>query len=319
MRASRVTAAILSVGLLSFAYGQVVPGFSVSDYANVNAPIEMAFGPSGVLYTGRSLQYSGGTTTGATLIHQIGIGGAPVLEYGASTIYDPDSVLFDASGTFGGVAGSVLVAGIAPGGTMGQVSAVLPDQSVVSVFGPSADLFNPNAMELDSTGRLLIADNDGEVYASTGATPTLLFTIPAANGSLAIDAADRIYTAGVDGVIRIHDASGALIDGSFVSGLSSGMSAPIAIGQGGIFGTDLFAVDRGTGELLRVDSAGTVTTIGSGFGDGDRITSDLAFGPDGALYASIADEGRVLRIIPEPASLALLLTGALVLLRRKQR
>jgi hypothetical protein len=91
-----------------------VPGFTVSTYATVTDPVNLSFDPSGVLYVGRDNYGSGGGYIDAVKIHRIGVGGSPVVEYGASAIYDPDAVLFDAAGSLSGTPGSVLVSGQTP-------------------------------------------------------------------------------------------------------------------------------------------------------------------------------------------------------------
>ncbi|MFT7461895.1 MAG: hypothetical protein ACI9EF_000229 [Pseudohongiellaceae bacterium] len=48
-----------------------------------------------------------------------------------------------------------------------------------------------------------------------------------------------------------------------------------------------------SGELLAIDRAGAQTVLGTGFDGGD-----LAFGPDGALYASQSSSGNIFRIAP---------------------
>ena len=103
---------------------------------------------------------------------------------------------------------------------------------------------------------------------------------------MTIDDNDFIYTSALDGVIRIHDAAGTLIDDAFVTGLSTTMSAPLVAGRGdALWGDDLYTVNRDTGELWRVDGLGNISVIGTDFNNDDRILADLEFGPDGAMYA----------------------------------
>jgi len=132
----------------------IVHGFTVETYANVTDPVKLAFDPTGVLYVGRDNTGSGGGGHDSVRIHRIGLGGSPVEEYG-NPIRDPDGVLFDATGTVAGIPGSVLVSGITDG-TQGQISAILPDESVTTVVGPTTELTNPAAMVFDSTGRVLV-------------------------------------------------------------------------------------------------------------------------------------------------------------------
>ncbi len=299
--------------------GQTVPGFTVQEYAAPSGPLGMTFDPTGVMYVGHDLFYSGqGSHVDPAFIHQIGVGGAPVVEYGDVAIGDPDTVLYDGSGLISGMPGSVLVAGSNLAITEGSLYAIHPDESVHLLFGPDSMIENPNDLQFDSTGRLLIGDNDGEVYEYLGGSINLLFAAPTLGGGMAIDSLDRIFNANIDGVIRLYDSDGTLLDGSFYSGLHTGRAVSLAIGDSALWGTDLYTVHAGTGDLLRIDMTGNATVIGSGFADSERITADLKFGPDGALYASFLDENRIIRIIPEPSAMALLILGGLALLARRR-
>ncbi|MCI0637188.1 MAG: hypothetical protein L0206_25225, partial [Actinobacteria bacterium] len=174
------------------------------------------------------------------------------------------------------------------------------DQSIATIDGPSVSYDNPADFAVDRTGRVLMADVNtaatrGQVMVVTGSgTPTVLIsaTTLGIGGLLfiTVDAQDRIFTAQTSGEIKLFDSTGAMIDGSFATGL--GTSPAIAAGRGGPFGTDLYAIDIGSGSLFRIDAQGTKTTIGTGFG----AVRDLEFGPDGALYVAEFDRDRVLRI-----------------------
>ena len=289
----------------------VVSGFVVEAYAEVQGPVRLSFAPSGVLFAGRDLLNAGGTHKEATRVHKIGVGGSPVVEYGDTPIPDPDSLLFDANGIVSGVPGTVLV-GAGEGGI--TIYSIGPDESVGLLLGPIANTQNPSKMILDATGRLLVSDWNGKkLVAVADGVPTILFNSPSKLSSLAVDADNRIYSAAEDGVLRIHSPEGSLLDGSFVTGLRP---HALAFGPGGEWGTDLYALDADS-QLVRIDPAGSVSVVGTGF---DQV-DDLVFGPDGALYGSAFNEDRVIRVseVPEPATLGLLGIGGMALLRRRER
>jgi hypothetical protein len=77
------------------------------------------------------------------------------------------------------------------------------------------------------------------------------------------------------------------------------LGAPVVAGPGDTFwGTDIYSVNT-NGQLLHITPAGNITVVGSGFGDESAAgISDLAFGPDNALYYAHRSEDRVLRIAP---------------------
>jgi hypothetical protein len=300
----------------------IVPGFTVEHYADVTDPTEMSFSPAtGDLYVGRDNSGSGGSQATPAKIHVVAPGGATVTEFGDTAIADPDTVLFDAAGDVSGVPGSVLVAGRQ--GAEGALRAIHPDQTTTLLFHAGSGLVNPNGLKFDSTGRVIIADNLGPVAATTGGIPTLLFNLGGVNGTIAIDADDNIYTDGPDGVIRIHAADGSLVNGNFYTDPNPGPGGfQLEFGPGGpLWGDSLYGISRDSGELLRFDSLGVPTVIGTGFGGpGGPIAPDLEFGPDGAMYVSLFSDDEIIRIVPEPGSLALLgigLGAALYCFRRR--
>jgi sugar lactone lactonase YvrE len=297
----------------------VVPGFSVTTYATAPAPVRLTFDATGVMYVG-----NGSNSLAGAPISRVAVGGGVATPYGPA-IFDPDAVLYDALGTVSGVPGTVLVGGASLAGSSAEITVIRPDQTAFSLFGTSTALRNPDDLAFDNSGRLLGTDNgDGEpsrrtVFASTGGAPSLLFLESggATPGSLAVDASNRIFTSASDGTIRIHDAAGNLVDGAFASGLGS--FPAIGFGLGGPFGLNLYGLDYVAGTLLRFDSAGGTTVVGSGF---SPDSYEMAFGPDGALYVALFEQNTVLRIaaVPEPGSLLLMaLGGAALLLRARVR
>ncbi len=272
----------------------VVPGFSVEPYAAAAWPAWMSFDrQAGVLYTG--------VEAGSPVrIWRIAAGGAPVEEYGADPILDPDAVLHDAAG-FVADPGAVLVGGRSGG--LPEIWAILPDpaQTVVGVFGPSNEWTNISDMEFDSSGRLLFGDENGTtgrvLAAEPGQAPAELFPVNGRVAALEVDAADRIYTSTFDGRVMIHAADGSVVADPFLEGLGDRI-LPIAIGKGGPWGTDLYTVNQHSGELIRADMTADTTVVGVGF---DGFLADFEFGPDGALYVSDL-LGTIWRIAPEAST-----------------
>ncbi len=302
--------ALLPLGVTSPSHAQDVPGLTVTRYASpVQGPARLDFAPDGTLFCGRD--DAGGSGTALKIIRVDPITRASA-EYGAATIPDPDVALFDSAGVVSGVAGSVLVGGVVSGST-GRISAIRPDGTVVTLW-QSTSISNPAEMKFDSTGRLVFAEaSERKVMVSTGAAPTTLYTISgtAAPGYLALDASDRIYTSCSDGRIRVHAPDGTLLDDSLTSfnGLAS-----IEFGEGGVFGTDLYALERASNTLYRVDSTGAVSVFGTGFNVG---IGDIAFGRYGDLYVGLNVPDGVLRIseasatgVPAGAALPILLSRA---------
>ena len=313
MARNGLTTLFLMVALLGAgaAWAQTVPGYVVEHYADVTDPVQIAFDEAGVIYVGRDPWFSGGSHGEWVKIHRVEVGGAPVTEYGLETLHDPDSVLVDVDGLFA-PAGSVLVCGYVdpmgqPDPDIGYVSAILPDQTVVEVFAPQAPLDNPNGMAFDAQNRLLIGDDvdvgdNGVILVSTGpgVAPVPLINLPApAAGFVIHPVTNDIYTRTADGIIRIYDENGVLLNNAFVTGLET--VGPMAFGPGNAaWGDYLYTTNWMSGDLLRIDAFGNVEVIGTGF---TGTTATIKFGPDGHMYMSRSEEQRIIRIVPAPMAM----------------
>jgi hypothetical protein len=162
---------------------------------------------------------------------------------------------------------------------------------------------NPTDFIFDQTGRLLFTDiESGKVFAMTNATPIELFSLSMPLG-IAVDALDRIIVSSrADSVLRLYRADGA--PENLALALAQ-PNTPLVRGPGGFWGTEVYFVST-NGNLQCVATNGTIRTVGAGFGG----LEDLAFGPDGALYASHFENDLIWRIAPQgPAVPTLVLTA----------
>lgn len=292
MRSSSLVFALALIHALlppASAADPVVPGFTVETYAAVDRPVRIAFDDSGHLFVGRNV------STGQ--IARVAPGGVASL-YGPS-LADPDAVIpIDPAGLVAGAPGSVIAGGIWDSSS-GHITEILPDESGQVLWGPSSAFHNPSDFAYDSSGRLLLVDfTSSSVLVSTGGFPTVLCAVPSPAVNLAVDDADNVYVASNDGVIRVYDSSGALVNGLLVDSLN-GIVAP-NIGPGGAWGNDLITI--GNGMLLSIAPDGTQTVLGTGFPAGASAITGAAFGPDGALYYSVYAADEIFRIVPEPVA-----------------
>ena len=275
----------LSLGLITAAVAQpMVPGFDVEIYATVPQPAKLAFDPSGVLYVGNN--------GSAVKIHRVGIGGSPVEAYGDTLLPDPDSVAFDASGAISGTPGSVLVGN---GGGPGFVAAIGPDQVTITALGIEFGIGNPAYLDFDRTGRLLIADQDPP-FRALAVTNGDIIDLGDSFLALTVDGSNRVYSAFLKNQIRVIAPDGTSLPDltpndereDFFFGLEFGPYDSTWKGN-------LFAASGDT-NIYRIKADGTIALFGSGF-SGDN-PSDLAFGPDGALYVSDVNANVIYRITP---------------------
>jgi len=314
LHSSRLPASFLAVlmpllgGSLALATGaaaQSVPGFQVSTYADVPKPSLLAFAPDGTLYTGADAVPAG--SADPLKVNRIGPGGAPVTLHGNVATSDPDTVVVDVEGAISGVPGTVIVSGLLGSSSIGRISGIHPDGTVVTLFD-NGSWANVVEMKFDHAGRFLFtALESRSIWVSTGGPPTILATLPgsAMPRHITIDAANRIVVSGSDNVIRIYNPNGTLANGAFatVSGVNG-----LEYAHGGAFGSELYALDSVAGTLVRLNAAGVKTVVGTDFPTGLGIR-DLAFGPSGELFVAVITQDKVLRISSAWTSLGSALAG----------
>jgi hypothetical protein len=271
-----------------------VAGATAEVHSAVTDPMQIALGADAALYCGRDAIGSGGSNSTPVKIHRTLPGGGPAAEFGAVAIPDPDAVLVDVAGTLSGVPGSVLVGGQTDAsGNTGQILAVRPDQSVVTVFASGTLWKDPQDMVFDGPN-LLVADRirrEIRRWMPGQATLSLLVDdLPENPTHIAVDQAGRIFVSLLDGTIRRYNQNGT---GEFLVASGLPPQTPIAVGPTGPWQAgDVYAVVGS--DLVRFDGdlGGTPVSVGCGF---TGTTRDIAFGPDGALYVSRFGNDHVMR------------------------
>ena len=293
MKQTLLLALALTLPLAGALAQPFVTNHTTSIYALVPDPLALSFGADGALYVGRDASGSGGSSGAAVKIHRVAPGGAPVTEFGDTAISDPDALIVDLAGAVSGTPGAVLVGGVHDNGSTGKIVKIAPDGAVTTLFAPSATWWNPSDFAFDPSGRLLITEiNNGRVLATTGGTPTILFTLANAH-RLAVDALGRIVVSTSSGTqLRLYTSEGALSNANFAAVKAS---SPVVRGPGGEWGTDLYAIAP-NGNLIRIGLDGATNVVGGRFlmASGTALPG-LAFGPDGALYASDFEADRIYR------------------------
>ena len=268
-----------------------VPGCTVSEYATVPGAFILDFAPSGELFVGNQTVPNTGVLAFAHAVSTSGF----TSELGSARLLDPDCVVYDEAGLVSGLPGSVIVGGIdSPG--FGYLARIAPDQSVTTLVAPTTTIENPFKLVFDPQGRLLCTDNQRSSLFVVGAGGSLsvLTALAAPASGLAVAPDGRIFTSYASGQVAVHAADGTLLDAAFASGLGS--APPLAFGPGGSgWESALYAIDVDDGELVRISNSGQVTPLGGGLANDQ---SDLAFGPDGALYISQVCARRVVRVEP---------------------
>jgi len=166
-----------------------------------------------------------------------------------------------------------------------RVRRVARDGTIATVA--STPLISPRNLAIDLGGNLYISDFDGQRVYQLGADGALA---PLVTGGLRYPTALAVDRSGA---LYIGDSGNHLIR-KFERGLLTpfaGANTPtgLAFDVSG----NLYIADVSAGQIVRVPAGGgPVSAL-------PAITRDLAFGPDGSLYASVGSQ--VSRVLPVPA------------------
>lgn len=226
---------------------------------------------------------------------------------------DPDAVVWDVNGVFA-EPGSVLVGGV------GGIFAVGPAGATSLVFEAGSDFFNPESMAITPAGDLLIADyNNARVQRADaqGSFTTAASSFAPINQVAVSPVTGEILFGDQDGYITGLASSGRLLsDGSneHLTGL--------AFGDGSArWGSDAYAVDAVTGDLLRFDGDESSVIATGLFEDADMSIfngAGIGFLPGGDMVIGVPATDTLWRVVPTPGTGALLALGGLAALRRRR-
>jgi len=296
------------------ASAQTYTGKIVEFYADCIDPLSLSFNnANGDLFVGRDNTGSGGGGGDDLKIHRVAYNSGIGIEYGDSPIHDPDGVLFDTNGTITGLAGSVMVFNGGPG-PQGRIDVIRPNQTVfnlvtdVALGNPAAHVFEPGGNSLITTDQ----ENGFVNRVTAGGVVTTIATL--SNGSAfgaTIDPTNGdIYVNGTDGIVRKFNSAGTLQNPNFLSGLN--FNAHMFWGSG-MFGNQMIIKNGGT--IMTVDGSGNTTVVGTGW---DSIGA-MTIGADGYLYVSEFNNDRIMRVVPEPATMIALGAGLAAIAARRRR
>ncbi len=165
----------------------------------------------------------------------------------------------------------------------GRVRRVGPDGRIVTLAG--VPLVSPRNLAIDGAGNLYISDFDGQQVYRLGADGSL---VPTATGlshptALAVDRQGALYIAD-SGNHAIRKFAGGTLTTIAVAATATGL----AIDASGA----LYVADSSAGQILKIPPGGLSSSIRAS-------ARDLAFGPDGGLYA--VGGAYATRVLPGPS------------------
>lgn len=288
LRATLLSASSLCTLLASAAPS--IPGVGIhlyGDFPSDSFPYTMTLGTDGSLYVGPN-----DNAVSGAFVRRLLPGGGSSVPFATAKIYDPDGVLFDATGAFSGVANSVLVASSdANDGTTGLIRALRPDGSQFTVVGPLPILNNNDSMAFNSQKVLYVNVYPNQtVVRFIGLSPVVAITLPVAGGGsmIVFDDLDRLWIPCADGNVRRYGSNHALQATLFAG---AGADAAVAFCPGGAMPKGIYVLNNQSHILSRVDGTDQFVPVGSGFPRAYAMTFDGA----GRLYLANFDAGEVYR------------------------
>jgi len=277
-------------------------GHPAVQYATVTNPFELAFGPDESLYCGHN-------TNSAVQIYRIPPGGGAAQLWGSVSPIDPDGIDVSGAYVYAGGEKNVWQTDLATG--------------VGASWTTWTDFRNIGTLLVDSAGRYGAAGNimigncrySYDIEFISAATREPILQIDSADlyvPRALLFAQDTLYcleaseTKGIWAISATGDLS-LVDDGGFAWDFNQAM----------VYDPTDDALLVGDGELIvRVPrTGGAAQTVGTGFGE----VAGLSFGPDGWLYVADGANDAIWRVLPEPATLALLAVGGVGVLLRRRR
>jgi len=266
-----------------------IPGIGVhhyGDFPSNSLPFTLTRGTDGSLYAGPN-----DNAVNGAFVRRIPPGGGTSVQFSTGKVYDPDGVLFDATGAFSGVANSVLVACSDLIGGSGVIYALRPDGSRFQVVGPLQSLNNNDSMAFNSQNIFHVnVFPNHNIVRFNGLSPVVAVTLPASAGGsmIAFDELDRLWVASVDAAVRRYGSNDILQATIPVGTLAD---PTLAFCPGGAMPKGIYVVNNRNGTLSRINEADQLVQVGTGF---PRIYG-ITFDPAGNLYCVGYDTGEVFR------------------------
>ncbi|HED52763.1 MAG TPA: hypothetical protein ENJ00_00995 [Phycisphaerales bacterium] len=296
----------MAVGVAGVAGAEPTAGsLSIEQIATIPDMGRMAVNPAtGEIAFGRTGPGAGS----AQFLRVLGTDGS-LHTVGDQAIRDPDAVAWDVDGLFS-PAGSLLV------GSNRGIFAIRPDNSIMTVMEAGSDLVNPEDLNLAADGGLYWADyglSRVQRLSIHGSVSTVLTT------------ADPVVRVDVDefGSLASVDVMGGVIQPGAIAGTPN--FSELVFGDGSdLWGDDRYALDTGSGSVVRLFDDGSIETVVSGLFDGVDLSqphamdANIAFLPTGEMLIGVPVTGELYSVVPAPGALAIAAMGGVLAVRRRR-